>query len=358
VTGLPLVFHEEIDALLDSHPAAADLPAGTPPASLDVVVANALKDRPGEALAFMSFDDHEPLVYATTTPDPAKNDDFHIGVFDARTGEKVPAAPFDEGFMYIMSRLHIDLFTGLPGTLFLGLMGVLFVIAIVSGVVLYGPFMRKLDFGTVRAHRSPRLKWLDLHNLLGVTTLAWAFVVGFTGVVNTLGDPIIKLWQADQLAQIVAPYKGAPPLTQLASVDAAMKTAKDKAPGMHVQFIAFPGTNFSSPHHYAVFMGGNTPLTSKLLKPALIDAKTGELTAMRSLPWYAQALLLSQPLHFGDYGGLGLKIVWGLLDIITIAVLGSGLYLWLGRRRSSVEAHVEEVERGGLLVEPVPGAAE
>ena len=46
------------------------------------------------------------------------------------------------------------------------------------------------------------------------------------------------------------------------------------------------------------------------------------------MPWYAKILLLSQPLHFGDYGGLPLKIIWAILDLMTIVVLGSGLYLW------------------------------
>ena len=46
-----------------------------------------------------------------------------------------------------------------------------------------------------------------------------------------------------------------------------------------------------------------------------------------------KALSLSQPLHFGDYGGLGLKIVWALLDLATIIILGSGLYLWLTKKR-------------------------
>ena len=48
---------------------------------------------------------------------------------------------------------------------------------------------------------------------------------------------------------------------------------------------------------------------------------------------FAHSLSLSQPLHFGDYGGLGLKIVWAVLDVITIVILISGLYLWLARRR-------------------------
>ena len=55
------------------------------------------------------------------------------------------------------------------------------------------------------------------------------------------------------------------------------------------------------------------------------------------MPWYVSTLLLSQPLHFGDYGGLPLKIIWAFLDLITIVVLISGLYLWLGRRGRRVE---------------------
>ncbi len=60
--------------------------------------------------------------------------------------------------------------TAIP-VLFLGFMGLLLLVAIVTGVVLYAPFMRKLAFGEVRRDRSTRVKWLDLHNLLGIVTL-------------------------------------------------------------------------------------------------------------------------------------------------------------------------------------------
>ena len=107
---------------------------------------------------------------------------------------------------------------------------------------------------------------------------------------------------------------------------------------MKIGFIAFPGTTFSSPHHYTVFMRGDTPLTSRTLKPVLVDARSAEVTDSRDLPWYVTTLLVSQPLHFGDYGGMPMKIIWALLDIVTIVVLGSGLYLWLARRRSPAGA--------------------
>ena len=40
---------------------------------------------------------------------------------------------------------------------------------------------------------------------------------------------------------------------------------------------------------------------------------------------------MSQPLHFGDYGGGWMQFLWAMLDVATIIVLGSGLYLWLRR---------------------------
>src|SRR5690606_30266957 len=204
---------------------------------------------------------------------------------------------------------------------------------IVSGVVLYGPFTRKLAFGTVRRDRTRWTRWLDLHNLLGIVTLVWFLVVGLTGVINTLADPAIKLWQFDQVARMLAPYKGLPPPERHGPVDPALRAALEHEPGMKVGFIAFPGTSFSSPHHYTVFMRGDTPLTSRTFKPVLVDTRTARVTDSRDVPWYLTTLLISQPLHFGDYGGLPLQILWALLDAVTIVVLGSGLYLWVARRR-------------------------
>ncbi len=60
----------------------------------------------------------------------------------------------------------------------------------------------------------------------------------------------------------------------------------------------------------------------------------GHLTDSRSLPWYVSAVLLSQPLHFGDYSGMPLKIVWALTDAAVIVILLSGLYLWVARGSS------------------------
>ena len=355
LTGLPLIFHHEIGHLLGTEIEAPEMPAATPKASLDRVIAAAHALYPDRYVQFVSQpDDSTDLWFVTLTPTPAPTEDFKSIAVDARTAQVLGQPPTNTGFMWVMLKLHVDLFAGLPGKLFLGLMGLLLLVAIVSGVVLYAPFMRKLDFGTVRRERTTRLKWLDLHNLLGVVTLTWAFVVGATGMINTWADLLIKYWQYDQLGTLLAPYQGKPtiPVAERGSVQKTMESALAHTPGMRMAFIAFPGTSFSSPHHNTFFLRGNTPLTARLLQPVLVDAKSAQVTAAPELPWYLSGLLLSQPLHFGDYGGMPMKIIWALLDIATIVVLGSGLYLWLKRRAPKPLTE----EAGVTLVEKPVGA--
>jgi uncharacterized iron-regulated membrane protein len=352
LTGLPLIFMHEIGHLLGTEVEAPAMPAGTPMASMDDVVAAARTVDPRMQPQFLFRDEDETDLWMVTLGPSAQAVEGNRTVaVDARTARVLAEPKFDEGVMYVLFRLHVDLFAGLAGKLFLGLMGLLLVVTIVSGVVLYAPFMRKLDFGTVRRGRSTRVKWLDLHNLLGVVTVAWALVVGATGVINTWADLVLKLWQVDQLAQMVAPYQGQPAPAAPGSLEQAMRAAQAREPDMKAGFVAYPGTFYSSPHHYGVFMRGSEPLTSRLFKPVLVDTQTAQVTDSRNLPWYAAALLLSQPLHFGDYGGMPLKVIWALLDLITIIVLGSGLYLWWARRRVPVEALAGEA---GVLVDARP----
>jgi uncharacterized iron-regulated membrane protein len=341
LTGLPLIFHHEIDHLLGYSIEPPALPEATQRASVDTIVAAARARRPGDAVQFLVRDPDEPQVWFVRlgeTADAPEPSAFYT--YDARTGAFLHEYPLRQGIMYILLRLHIDLFAGLPGTLFLGFMGLLFVASLVSGVALYGPFMRTLRFGTVRWERSARIRWLDVHNLLGIVTLVWMLVVGITGVINTLSIPIFGYWQSTQLAEMTAPYRDRPPLTEVCSVDQALAAARAAEPGKELSFMAFPGNDFASPHHFVAFMQGTTPWTARLLTPVLIDAQTGQVIDTRAPPWYVTALLLSQPLHFGDYGGLPLKTLWALLDILTIVVLGSGLYLWLKQRKVPFETRL------------------
>lgn len=348
ITGLPLIFHDEIDAAMGGPVPATTVPPGARP-DLDRIVAQARRDHPGQVVTFLTWNLDEPIITAVIAPSFTADEDQTVTQnFDARTGALLAADPSYLKVSIFLLKIHETLFMGLPGTLFLGVMGLLLVAALVSGVVVYVPFMRKLDFATVRKDRSTRLKWLDLHNLIGIVTLAWLAVVGVTGVINTLSGPAAALWQGTELVKMVAPYRSLPPPAHFASLDRIVDNTLRASPGMGVSTIAFPGSPFASKRHYTVFLRGSTPVTRRLIAPRLVDAETGQLVASRDMPLYVKTLFLSQPLHFGDYAGMPLKILWALLDLAAIAVLGSGVYLWLGRRRTSLDKRVDELLRAGV----------
>jgi len=336
LTGLPLIFHHELEHLLGEAPELRELPADTPHLSLQQLVEAAERHRPGEVVQYFGFEDDEPngVVAITAATAGTEPNSSHTFMLDARSGEAVEMPAANGGILMVILRLHVDMFAGLPGKLLLAFMGVLFVVAIISGVVLYAPFMRRLKFAEVRHEKSTRTRWLDLHNLIGIVTLTWALVVGMTGVISACADLLISAWRTEALAAMVAPYRDAPPLTERAPVNQVLTIAAQATPEMQPDFIAFPGTRFSSEHHYSVFMKGNTHLTAHLWTPVLIDARSLQVTAIGQRPWYMDALSMSQPLHFGDYGGMPMKVLWAVLDVLTIIVLGSGLYLWWVRRRT------------------------
>lgn len=343
VTGLPLIFHDEIDAALNPDEWRPGNPGGAL-LSLDDILNIALSQRPGEVPIYMSFDIDRPVVNVTTGPRAgAPESQMYFASFDQTSGALVPPADVGEGVMEFILQLHTDMFLGLPGMFFLGFMGVLFTLSVISGVVLYAPFMAKLDFGTVRRDKSAKVKWLDYHNLLGIVATGWLLVVGLTGVINAFEHPIIDAWRENELADLIARNERAPGTAAPSSLDAAVQQAIAAAPEMELQFVAFPGSAFSTNAHYAIFFHGRTPATKRIITPVLVSAVDGSFEGLRETPWYVMALSLSRPLHFGDYGGLFLKILWAVLDVITIIILGSGLYLWIvkerrGEKRSAADA--------------------
>ncbi|MEC7954130.1 MAG: PepSY-associated TM helix domain-containing protein [Pseudomonadota bacterium] len=350
VSGLPLIFHDEIDAAMgfDTAKSLSGIASSEGGLPLDTMLDRALAERPGEVPLFMAFSQDSPLLTVTTGPAPdAASGDMHLQFLDRVTGEALGPAPVNPLLDFLL-QLHTDMFLGLPGMLFLGVMGISFIVALISGTVLYAPFMRRLRFGTLRTRRSLRVKRLDRHNFLGIVTLVWALVVGATGAINAFADPLTEAWRNGEIAEMTAAYASSQPLApaDYGSIDKAMAAAQDALPGRNPQFIGFPGGSWSSGHHYAIFFQGDRPVTEHLLTPALVDAATGELTDARTMPAINQALMMSKPLHFGDYGGLPLKILWALLTLATIWVLWTGIFLWLRRRGGEIDRRVDEIALG------------
>lgn len=240
LTGLPLIFHHELDELMGYAP-RPQAGGARPPAPVQRIADAALAADPGRVLQYIAWDKDEPGVvtaFTNSAPD-GKPDDATVRAFDA--GSAALLGPVGTGPMLIVLKLHTDMFAGLPGKLFLGAMGLVFVAAIISGVALYGPFTRRIGFAAIRDGSARRVAWLDWHNFLGVVTVAWALVVGSTGVVNTLAEPMLSRWKATELAQMVMPYAGRPAPSHLVSLDEIVAQAGGPRRGWRLPSLPFPG---------------------------------------------------------------------------------------------------------------------
>lgn len=334
VTGLILVFHHEIQHLMGEEldtsytEGQVRLPLGT-------LVDIARQSAPGLEPKLVSFDPEEAGARYIYLGAPGVRD-FEDGrwvVLNGYTGANQVLRQPTESLTGFLLKLHVDLFTGFAGQMFVGVMGLLFVVSTVSGLVVYGPFMKKLVFGLLRFDRGVRITSIDLHNLFGIATLVWAFVVGLTGAILSFSPLIVGYWQQTELVAMVGRHTE--PMTgAMISVDQAADAGQAAFPGKDLAFIAYPGNSYSSDRHFSVMVRGHTELTKKVLSVAMVDAESGRVVETAGTPWYITALLLSGPFHFGDYGGLPLQILWALFTIVTGVVTVTGFVVWLKRPRA------------------------
>ncbi len=339
VTGLPLIFRGEIDHALGYGTGGR---AAAAPASLTAIEAAAHAARPTGKIQFLVWEPDKPgVITLSIAPAGARSYYDNENVLVDAVTAKPPVGGGEGSPTQWLVDLHGTLLLGPMGPLVLGVPAVLFIVALVSGVVIYGPFARKAGFARLRVGRTKRPTWLDLHNMLGAVIVAWTLVVGATGLINTWGASIIQFWQMSELSTFAA--QGTPPTGRTAPIDTIVEAARARYPAFRPYFVAYPGSIMAGERFHAVYLRGPEGLKEHIFQPVLVDSVSGRVIAAPTPPWYISALALSQPLHFGDYGGLTLKVIWAFLDLGTIAVLVSGLILTVTKGRGGPRDSLAEV---------------
>lgn len=336
-TGIVLIFHEELDAALGV------VPTNTTPTErrLADCVASVARDFPDQRVLSVGLDpEGHPgvLLAAVAPPHDTGFDRARLAFYDLGTGRLLGDADPSVSFTGIVLRLHAEWFLGPAGRLLGALVGLLVVASLLSGLVIYAPYMRNVVFGVVRRGRGARLTQLDLHNGIGALVLGWALVVAATGALLGFSQVAFGVWQYTDLARLRAEFAGEEAVdvrTPPARVADIIGDLEARAPeGWGVRTVIYPGTDFTTPRHYGVIMGGSTGLDARLLDVTLVDAATGEPARRVDMPSYLQAIFLAEPLHFGNYGGLALKALWTLSSLLTLFITANGAWLFFDRRRA------------------------
>lgn len=340
LTGTVLIFHEEIDSALGHVPTAEA--RAEPQRPLADSIANVLAAHPGERVLSVGIDpDHHPgvLLLVTTAVDETTFEHAKLRFADLVTAQPIGASDPDRTFTGFLLELHAQWFVGPAGEVIGSLIALLVLLSLLSGLVVYAPYVKRIAFGSLRRGRGARLLQLDLHNFIGAIVLGWALVVTVTGFLLGFSTVALMVWQATELNAMRAEAGRMAPVDHLrppVGVDQAIAAAVAKAGrGRRVTSAIFPNTSFSTPRHYTVLLTGTSGIDERLFTAAIVDAESGALVAHAEPPNYLKAIILSEPLHFGDYGGLPLKLLWTACTWLTLFITANGAWLWWSRRRRS-----------------------
>jgi uncharacterized iron-regulated membrane protein len=182
LTGVILIFHDEIDAWLEGE---VKTTSRAPLRPIPDLVAAAQATRPKDRPLYVFFEEGKPgLAYVGMAP-PGVTDMAKAALVwvDARTAQPAKISEADEsGFTHIVYELHADLFLGGAGKILVGVVGLALLVSLVTGLLVYGPAMRRFWFGLLRRDGRRSLLLADVHKLLGAALAGWLLVVVVTGV--------------------------------------------------------------------------------------------------------------------------------------------------------------------------------
>lgn len=240
-----------------------------------------------------------------------------------------------------MTQLHINLH--LPqtwGMFVVGLTGVALLSSLISGVLAHPRVFK--DAFHLRWGGSKRLQEADLHNRLGVWALPFHVIVSLTGALLGLTTIIVgvlamAMFQGDTskaYALFLPPIVDDPrPAASLPNLVAALEASQRLSPGSHPTFI---GLEHPTEMGQAILINATQPNRLMAADSLYFDGQGRVLDATKKFEDtnLGEKILGSLgPLHFGWYGGLVVKLAYGLLGLALTSVTASGVAIWLARRR-------------------------
>ena len=220
---------------------------------------------------------------------------------------------------------------GIPGAVggyTMGVVAVLYALALISGTVLLLPRLKRQLFA-LRPEGGRRRVWLDLHNLLGLTALPFHLVIAITTAVFVFYAPLEQAMRAlspaadTGVAEAAGQGELLPPATLLARAQAF-------APALQAERMVFDALDDRT--EALVVVLGETATGGRRLYVAL-NPYGGALRYRNSGgSFYHAASDAFAALHFGNYGGYLLRWLYFVLALAGAVLFYTGNLLWLGKR--------------------------
>jgi uncharacterized iron-regulated membrane protein len=325
LTGAILVFEEEINTIL--HPEWHSINSRGPMASPDELLNSAQRA--------LSTHQIRGLILPPQGSEKAavariiRKGNFGEAYIDPVTARFLGYQ--DKSWDKWVIQLHYSLLMGDYGMAFMFIPACGMILLSLGGLWIHRKAWKSL-LTIPRFKKNARIGWSDLHKGTGVLLLVFNLLLGFTGAFFN--------WNAyTRLAQGKAffPGKDFPGSYQMPaiSLEEATRRAIEKVPDLQPIYYGFslkPGTSLN--------LYGKVPGQSMFGNyscQVALDGRTGEVKSVmdtRSMPWSQKWLRLTGPLHFGNFGGLPVKMLYSVCSLGLVVISISGLCIW--RKRVSL----------------------
>lgn len=249
--------------------------------------------------------------------------------------------------------LHDSLGFPVVGMYFMGIVSVLYGLALISGLIIHLPHLLG-DLFAMRTGKNLKRLWQDAHNVIGVLSLPFHLIFAITGALLCLfaitfatlnvvafdGKLFDAFGKAIATAPVIAPSgRPAPMLT----LDELMQRARTQALTQGVTSFEPDYVHFS---HYGdekavVEVRGLSQHTLGTYGTVAMSAVDGSVLAThvgkaQSINGITNSAMYS--LHFGSFGGRTVQWLYFALGLMGAFLFYSGNLLWIESRRKRRQA--------------------
>jgi uncharacterized iron-regulated membrane protein len=269
-------------------------------------------------------------------------------VCDASTGRVL--GTLNTGFTDWMIDLHRNLLAGKTGRKTVGGFGIVLFALAATGMSLWLIGARKWRaWVSVRPQGSSRRFHFELHRATGLWSYGLLTVVAFTGIglsyPDTFRNALLHMTggPAARKAPRVAESGGG----TLRTLDEYFRIGASAIPDGVPTELRLPESNKASVD-LRLRLPGDLSLSGNHV---YLEPSTGKVLAVSreaDLPLGPRIFSAFAPIHYGEFGGLPIKVLWGLLGLIPSLLFVTGLITWWRpNRRKTPLAEREDVVLAG-----------
>lgn len=335
VSGSVLVFREEIEhAVYEPR-----ITRGSGTASLDTLFQAAAAVEPARRVSMFVLpeDDDRTVEFILQKPGALtlKEADQMSVYVNPYTGAVEGSRRREESVIGRLRDLHFAFFSGTPGLTFNGYVAFALVFLSATGLVLWlvaSPRNQRFRLSLKGSWKS--VVW-NLHRQGGVLGFALLIVVSLSGAYYAFRDTYLKTILAVTGS---TPPRGAPRLPDGAegaerrSLDDIAAAARAAVPGARLAVLRIPAgpTAWAATFHREGDSGESTdsgptafvdPFTLKVLR----------IDDVATMPFGARLVKSMEPVHYGKFGGLPIKLLWVGLGFMPLVFALSGAIMWWNR---------------------------